>query len=130
LSPWRERQELMPDGWLPTGDLAEVDDSGLIFLKGRRKSVINVGGMKFFPEEVEDVLNQHPAVRGSRVFSIPHERWENVLVAEIIPKDRAGAPSPVSLSCYCKERLASYKVPLRFEFVSEIPLTASGKVKR
>ena len=130
LLPWREREEVIPDGWFATGDLAQSDASGQIFLKGRCKSVINVGGMKFFPEEVEDVLNGHPAVGGSRVFSAPHERWQSVPVAEIVPSHSEASPSPAALSRYCRERLASYKVPVRFVFVSEIPLTASGKVKR
>lgn len=130
LFPWRERHELLPDGWFATGDLAESDPSGQVFLKGRRKSVINVGGIKFFPEEVEDVLNEHPAVSRSRVFCIPHERWQNVPVAEIVTKHVDSSPSPAALARYCKERLASYKVPLRFDFVSQIPLTANGKVKR
>jgi long-chain acyl-CoA synthetase len=130
LIPWKERSEVLLDGWLPTGDLAEQDEPGHVFIKGRRKSLINIGGMKFFPEEVETVLNQHPDVKSSRVFCVPHERWETIPVAEVVPQQLDAPPSPAALTRYCKASLANYKVPLRIEFVSQLPLTASGKIKR
>ena len=130
LLPWRDRSQVLIDGWLPTGDLAEEDATGHIFLKGRRKALINVGGMKFFPEEVEDVLNQYPEVKCSRVFCVPHERWQSIPVAEVVPKQFDAPPTPSDLTRYCMERLARYKVPTRFEFVSKLPLTSSGKIKR
>ena len=130
LVPWRERSDVLIDGWLPTGDLAEQDEEGHVFIKGRRKSLINIGGMKFFPEEVETVLNQHPDVKCSRVFCIPHERWENIPVAEVVPKRLDAPPSLLTLTRHCKNQLANYKVPLQINFVSDLPLTASGKIKR
>ncbi len=130
LHPWRARAELTEDGWFATGDLASQDADGHIFLRGRRKSVINFGGMKFFPEEVEAVLNAHPAVRESRVSGEPHERWGMVAAAEIIPRDAAQPPTILSLSKHCREQLAAYKIPSRFHFVAELPRTASGKIRR
>lgn len=130
LLPWRERAEVLQDGWFATGDLAVRDEDGCLFLKGRSKSVINIGGMKFFPEEVEAVLNTHPEVAASRVISEPHERWQMISIAEIVPHDAAQPPAIPSLARYCRERLAGYKVPLRFQFVTELPRTASGKIKR
>ena len=76
LVPWQEREDVLRDGWFATGDLATRDEDGHLFLQGRSKSVINVGGMKVFPEEIEAVLNTHPAVRESRVFGEAHARWE------------------------------------------------------
>jgi long-chain acyl-CoA synthetase len=86
--------------------------------------------MKFFPEEVETVLNQHPDVKCSRVFCIPHERWENIPVAEVVPRRPNAPPSLLTLTRHCKNQLANYKVPLQINFVSALPLTASGKIKR
>ena len=130
LQPWRERADVTDDGWFATGDLASQDAEGHIFLRGRRKSVINFGGMKFFPEEVEAVLDSHPAVRESRVVGEPHERWGMVASAEIVPRDPAAPPSILALSKHCREQLAAYKIPSRFHLVAEIPRTASGKIRR
>ena len=106
------------------------DSDGYIFLKGRSKSVINVGGMKFFPEEVEAVLNTHAEVESSRVVGEPHERWQMISTAQIVPRNASCPPAAPSLARHCRDRLAGYKVPLRFQFVEEIPKTASGKIKR
>ena len=67
--PWRRREDLERDGFFLTGDIARLEDDGCITLVGRRKSMIFVGGMKFFPEEVEAVLDQHPDVCESRVWA-------------------------------------------------------------
>jgi long-chain acyl-CoA synthetase len=101
-----------------------------VFLRGRRKSVINFGGIKFFPEEVEAVLDAHPDVRESRVRGLPHERWGAVAVAEFVPHDVARPPTAAVLGQHCRERLASYKVPARFRRVAALPRTPSGKLKR
>ena len=130
LAPWCERAQATDEGWFATGDLACQDADGHVFLRGRRKSVINFGGMKFFPEEVEVVLNTHPAVQESRVSGEAHERWGMVAVAEIVPRDAAQPPTGVALGKHCREQLASYKVPVRFRVVKVLPRTASGKLKR
>lgn len=130
LQPWRERNEITEDGWFQTGDAAEQDEEGSVFLRGRTKSVINFGGMKFYAEQVEAALNEHPEVAASRVQAEPHERWHTVPVAEIIPRDPAAPPSGAALMRHCRERLAAYKTPVRFKIVDELPRTASGKIKR
>ncbi len=130
LSPWCERADATSDGWFATGDLASCDAEGFVFLRGRRKSVINFGGMKFFPEEVEVVLNSHPAVMESRVSAEPHERWGAIAVAEIVPRDPESPPKSPALARHCRESLASYKIPVRFAMVAELPRTASGKLRR
>ncbi|MGH8509542.1 MAG: class I adenylate-forming enzyme family protein [Gammaproteobacteria bacterium] len=130
LAPWCERAEATNDGWFATGDLASQDQDGDVFLRGRRKSVINFGGIKFFPEEVEAVLDTHPAVRESRVSGEPHERWGAVAVAEIVARDPIEPPPAAALVKYGRERLAGYKVPVRFRMVAELPRTASGKLRR
>ena len=130
LAPWWERAAAMDGGWFATGDLASQDEDGHVFLRGRRKSVINFGGIKFFPEEVEAVLDTHPAVRESRVSGEWHERWGAVAVAEIVARDAAKPPASAALLKYCRERLAGYKMPVRFRMVAELPRTASGKLRR
>ena len=90
--------------------------------------LINVGGMKVFPEEVERVLDQHPGVRRSMVSAQAHPDYGEIPVARIIPQELP--PGVPELRKHCRSHLAGYKVPLRFEFVAALPLTASGKLKR
>jgi long-chain acyl-CoA synthetase len=130
LSPWQPRDEVLRDGWFPTGDLAEIDETGCHFLKGRVRSVINVGGMKCFPEEVEAVLTSHPAVKAARVLARPHAALGFVPVAEVIAENGAESPLAADLKKLCQQKLSAYKVPLIITFVAELPLTASGKLRR
>ncbi|MEO7932096.1 MAG: fatty acid--CoA ligase family protein [Chthoniobacterales bacterium] len=130
LTPWRTRCEILEDGWFCTGDLARVDAEGDFHLEGRSQSVINVAGMKCFPEEIEAVLSSHSEVRAVRVSGRVHPKVGAVPVAEIVPKFLERPPSVATLASLCRSSLARYKVPVEFRFVEEIPLTASGKVKR
>lgn len=128
LTPWMTRAEILQDGWFRTGDYAKVDPEGAVTLCGRSSSVINVGGMKCFPEEVEAILNAHPGVRESRVFGLAHPAFGGVPVAEIVP---VGEPPKMSeLSAWCRTRLSNYKCPIKFTFVATLPKTPSGKIQR
>jgi long-chain acyl-CoA synthetase len=128
LVPWNAAS--LTDGWFASGDLVRRDADGDLFLMGRKKSVINVAGMKVFPEEVERVLNGHPAVKRSRVFGREHPHMGQVPVAEIIPNDPENLPKPVELQRFCKTLLSAYKVPMQIKMVEALPLTASGKIRR
>ncbi len=130
LTPWRVQSEILEDGWFRTGDLARVDVDGDFHLEGRVHSVINVAGMKCFPEEVEAILNTHPEVRSARVSGLPHPKVGAVPVAEIVPVSLAQPPSVLAMTALCRSALARYKVPVEFRFVESIPLTPSGKIKR
>jgi long-chain acyl-CoA synthetase len=130
LSPWQTQSSILQDGWLSTGDIAERDMDGHYFLKGRTRSVINVGGLKCFPEEVESILRQHPTISAARVFARLHPGLGAVPVAEIVLKPELPAPSPLDLKRHCQQHLASYKVPILFQTVSCLPLTSSGKILR
>ena len=130
LSPWTPRAALAPDGWFRTGDQARQDAAGAVFLAGRSHSVINVGGMKCFPEEVEACLNTHPAVRESRVLAMPHAAFGHVPAAEYVPADPAAPPRLAELMAHCRARLSSYKIPLKFTAVATLPKTPSGKIQR
>jgi long-chain acyl-CoA synthetase len=127
--PWQSRGEIMPDGWFRTGDVGRLDDAGCLFLRGRTKDVISVMGMKFFPQEVETVLLEHPWVESASVFAEPDARLGEVPCARVVVKANARrARSADTLREYCRTRLAEYKVPERIEFVDALPRTASGKV--
>ena len=131
LSPWQTRDSILRDGdWLPTGDIAERDVDGCYFLRGRVRTVINVGGLKCFPEEVEEILRQHPAVATARVVGRPHPGLGAAPVAEIVLSDSVAQPPPQELRKHCQQQLAAYKVPVVFQFVPSLPLTSSGKISR
>ncbi len=130
LVPWRTRSEITEDGWFRTGDLARIDPDGDVHLLGRSHSVINVAGLKCFPEEVEAVLRELPGVRHVRVIGKENARVGAVPVAEIVPTDPAAPPKPSALIAHCRRSLASYKIPLEFRIVESITLTPSGKVQR
>ncbi len=127
--PWQLRHEVERDGYFLTGDIGRFDDSGCLTLIGRRKAMIFVGGMKFFPEEVEAVLDQHPAVHESRVWAEPHPKLGQVARADVV----AATGEQVNageLRKHLGARLSSYKIPMRFEAVDALPRTGSGKIKR
>ena len=71
-APWLPREKVLRDGWFYTGDIGRIDQDGFLFLIGRKTAVINLAGRKVFPEEIEAVLNRHPAVRESRVYGRAH----------------------------------------------------------
>jgi long-chain acyl-CoA synthetase len=129
LSPWQTLDEVCVDGWFPTGDLAETDAAGRVFIRGRKKSVINVSGMKVFPEEVENVLRKHPAVAACRVSATSHPVLGSVPVAEVVPHEGHELAAR-ELIDWCRKSLSPYKVPARIRQVERLELTASGKIRR
>lgn len=130
LVPWQTRDAFLHDGWFATGDIVRRDADGDYFILGRVRSVINVGGLKCFPEEIEAVLDTHPGIQRSRVSGRPNESFGSIPVAEFIPADPASPPSTAELMRYCRPLLARYKMPVDFRVVDTIPLTASGKIRR
>ena len=129
LLPWQPAAKVLHDGWFRTGDIAEVDADGDFHLLGRSHSVINVAGLKCFPEEIEAVLNEAPGVAASRVTGKPNPRFGAVPVAEIEPRDAAAPPKISSLAAHCREALSRYKVPVEFRIVASLPRTANGKIQ-
>jgi len=126
-NPWQPRDTILRDGWFCTGDVGELDRNGCLSIRGRLKDVIDVAGMKFFPQEVETVLKLHPAVSDACVFAAHDERLGEVPHAKIVPCTEF-APSASDLTRHCLEHLASFKVPRSFDFVESLRQTASGKV--
>jgi long-chain acyl-CoA synthetase len=130
LDPWTPASQIVePDGFR-TGDQGWFDEDGDLHLAGRRAARINMAGMKFFCEEVEAVLDTHPAVERSRVSAKQHPHLGELPIAEIVLAPGADAPEPKALASFCRERLASYMVPRSFEVVAELPLTPTGKMAR
>ncbi len=115
------------DGYFLTGDVAVMDEEGWFYIVDRKKDMINAGGYKVWPREVEDVLYEHPHVKEAAVVGVPDEyRGETVkafvAVKEDVPEEE--------LIQFCKERMADYKYPRRIEFLDEVPKTATGKFLR
>ncbi len=127
-SPWRLRQHITRDDWFLTGDLGWLDRGGALHLKGRKKALIFVAGLKFFPEEVEECINQFPGVRESRVFGRPHAHIGEVPCAEVV-LSLPGCDLE-ALKAHCARTLSPYKVPLEFTPVAAIPRTPGGKILR
>jgi len=128
-APWQSRENILRDGWFVTGDLGRFDADGFLFLLSRKTAVINLAGRKVFPEEIEAVLDKHPFIKESRVFGRVHPHLGEVVEAEIVLN--APDASIENLSHYCREHLASYKIPTRFHTVQTLPRTAvTGKLIR
>jgi long-chain acyl-CoA synthetase len=131
LHPWQCRAEVLDgEGWFATGDLALCDAGGRYQLRGRCGSVINCGGMKIFPEEVEAVLEGHASVGRCLVQGRPHALYGEVPVALVLPAVVGEALDLAALRRHCAGQLARYKVPLTFTAVTALPMTASGKLLR
>ncbi|HWN95277.1 MAG TPA: AMP-binding protein [Methylomirabilota bacterium] len=128
-APWMSRDEVLRDGWFYTGDIGRLDEDGFLFLLSRKTAVINLAGRKVFPEEIETVLNRHPAVKESRVYGRRHPHLGEVVEAELVlAQPETGLDS---VRQYCREQLASYKVPMQFNLVTALPRTpVTGKIVR
>ena len=127
-APWQPREAVTRDGWFLTGDIGRLDEAGSLYLEGRKKSVIFVAGVKFFPDEVEACINTFPGVMESRVVGEPHPRLGQVPRAEVVLAD--GGCDLDALKSHCARALSSYKVPLDFTVVPAIARTPGGKILR
>ena len=129
VAPWIPRDQVLRDGWFYSGDIGSLDADGFLFLLSRKTAVINLAGRKVFPEEIESVINRHPAVRESRVYGKPHAHLGEVVEAEIVLASPDGSLD--SVRAFCRDHLASYKIPMRFFLVSTLPRTpVTGKIRR
>jgi o-succinylbenzoate---CoA ligase len=117
------------DGWLHTADLGRIDDEGFLYVEGRLGDVIVTGGENVVPTEVEEVLLRHPSVEDAAAVGRADPEWQEAVAAVVVLRDGARA-SEEELRSHCASQLAGFKVPKRFEFVPELPRTASGKLLR
>jgi fatty-acyl-CoA synthase len=125
---WRNPEataEVLRDGWLRTGDVADIDEAGYHRILGRLKDMYISGGENVYPAEVESVLHEHPGVADAAVVGVADERWGEVGVAFVVAADPV---DDEALIAHCRERLARYKVPKRVRFVDALPMSAMNKV--
>jgi acyl-CoA synthetase (AMP-forming)/AMP-acid ligase II len=114
------------DGWLDTSDVGRLDADGYLYLAGRADDVVNRGGELVYPREVEEVLLAHPAVAEAAVVGRPDPEWGEVPVAFVVA--RGQAPSAADLDRLCLDRIARFKRPKGYRFVSSLPKNNYGKV--
>jgi fatty-acyl-CoA synthase len=127
--PVETLRSFTPEGYVLTGDLAEVDEAGYVTIVGRRKEMIIRGGHNIYPRELEDVLRLHPAVSDACVVGLPHEILGEAVCACVVPLEGAIVTGE-ELREFCREHVADFKVPDLVRFFDALPLTGSGKVRR
>jgi acyl-CoA synthetase (AMP-forming)/AMP-acid ligase II len=116
------------DGWFRTGDQGFLDEDGYLFLRGRLKEIINRGGEKVSPGEVEEALRAHPSVADAVAFAQPHVRLGETVAAAVVPS--RGDADAQALKEFASSRLAPFKVPATVVFLDELPKGPTGKVQR
>ncbi len=117
------------DGWFRTGDQGDMDEDGYVTIRGRLKEIINRGGEKVSPREVDDVLMEHPAVAQVVTFAVPHDKLGEDVAAAVVPVDGQEI-DPKELREFAAKSLAAFKVPRTIKVLDEIPKGATGKLQR
>ena len=120
---------VLKDGWFSTGDVARIDPDGFAYIVDRKKDMVNIGGMKVYPREVEEVLFQHSAVADAAAVGAPDPEHGEVVVAFVVKKP-GSTVTEEELIAFVKERIAHYKAPRRIEFRDALPRTGVQKVLR
>ncbi|NDV85321.1 AMP-binding protein [Aurantimonas aggregata] len=121
--------EAFAHGWFHTGDQGTMDEDGFVRLTGRLKEIINRGGEKISPLEVDDVLMDHPAVQQVVTFAMPHDKLGEEVAAAVVLREGMNATER-EIRDFCATKLADFKVPRRLVFLDEIPKGATGKLQR
>ncbi|WP_174732487.1 AMP-binding protein [Mesobacillus harenae] len=123
--------ETLQDGWVYTGDIGSLDEDGYLYFHGRIKEMIKCSGYSVFPEDVEALLNEHPAILQSAAIGVPDEmRGESVKAFIVLKPNFAGNLTETDIIQWAKEKMAAYKYPRYVEFLDQLPATSSGKVLR
>ena len=117
------------DGWFRTGDIGSLDAEGFLTIHGRKTEMINRGGEKISPAEIDDGLQRHPAVAEAAAFAVPHPRLGEDVAAAVVLKEGATV-TPLELREFLLPTLAQFKIPRRIVFVDRLPKGATGKVQR
>lgn len=119
--------ETLRDGWLYTGDIGYRDDEGYFYLVDRKKDVVVSGGENIYPNEVERVLLQHPAIADAAVIGVPDQKYGEALLACCV-MDTGCALESAEIIEFCRRHLAGYKIPRQFSVLEELPRNLSGKL--
>jgi fatty-acyl-CoA synthase len=127
--PERTAEAIDADGWMHSGDLATMDDEGYVNIVGRIKDMIIRGGENVFPREIEEFLYTHPAVADAQVIGVPDERYGEEIMAWV--RLAPGAElTEEALREFCRGGIAHFKVPRYVKFVTEFPMTVTGKIRK
>ena len=129
LFPPTLSKDVLKNGYFLTADYASKTKDGLIKVEGRSKSVINISGLKVFPEEVEAVLEMIPEIKQARISSSPHPLLGQIIEAEVVLNEGSEIEVEEVLT-WCKKRLSAFKAPQRLKIVNSLPMTGSGKLQR
>ena len=127
---WRNPEataDTIKNGWLHTGDMGYMDESGYLFIMDRSKDMIISGGENVYPREIEEVLVQHPAVREVAVIGIPDPKWGEAIKA-VVSIVQGKSVTEEELISFCKENIASFKKPKSLDFMDELPKNNYGKI--
>ncbi|WP_455284664.1 AMP-binding protein [Cupriavidus necator] len=122
-------QEAIRDGWMHTGDLATIDDEGYCNIVGRVKDMLIRGGENIYPREIEEFLFRHPKIQAVQVFGVPDPKYGEEVCAWIVLKPGQTATEE-EIRAFCRDQIAHYKIPRHIRFVSEMPMTVTGKVQK
>ena len=128
-SPEATRQVIDEQRWMHSGDLAMMDEDGYLHISGRIKDLIIRGGENISPKEIEDFLYTYKGVMDAQVIGVPSEKYGEEIMAWIKPYEGVTLTEE-ELRDFCKERIAHYKIPKYWKFVSEFPMTISGKIRK
>jgi len=126
-NPEATRHAIDTARWMHTGDLATMDESGYVNIVGRIKDMIIRGGENVYPREVEEFLYTHPSVSEVQVIGVPSDKYGEEVMAWV--KLKAGS-TPLDLEAFCRDKIASYKIPRHWKFVEEFPMTVTGKIQK
>jgi len=129
LHPPALRGDILRNGYFLTADYASITEDGLVKIEGRSKSVINISGIKVFPEEIEAVLENIPGIKQARISSSPHPLLGQIIEGEIVLQEGMNIEIENVLT-YCRKRLSAFKAPQRLKIVESLPMTGSGKLQR
>jgi len=132
LGYWNRPEEtagILRDGWLFTGDIGYIDGDGYVFIRGRKKGMINASGFQVWPREVEEVIDSHPAVAEVVVAGIPDAKQGEAIKAWVVLA-RGKTATTEEIQDWCRGRLTGYKVPRYIEFRESLPRTMTGKILR
>ena len=117
----------LQDGWLATGDIGYFDEEGYLFIVDRRSDLIISGGENIYPAEIENILVAHPNISEAGVIGKDDSEWGSIPIGFVVLSKQV---TEAELREYCEARLARYKIPVQFHFVSELPRNASNKLLR
>jgi acyl-CoA synthetase (AMP-forming)/AMP-acid ligase II len=107
-----------------------VDSDGYLYLTGRMGEMIIRGGENIYPQEIEQILTEHPTVRECAVIGVPDAKWGQIVKAFVVPTDPGAPPDTEQLRAWTRSQLAGFKVPAQWTFVPALPRNAAGKVVR